>query len=272
MKGKIFLADSCAGGLGILKFFLKWAGKYDVYYLADGEKNPFGLRSKQEIYKIVESWLKSFNKDKKIVLFCISCNTASISIEKNVKILEKRYKIPIITMIDGAKSIIKEKKDQIKDKKVLLIGTKFTIASRVYKRLIKKEKPKRIFELNGTFSERFVARGLEKDRSAKIKMIKELSKFKNEGIESVYLGCTCYPFITKEIIKIYGNKVTFLDPAEEVSKLAKKILHNKNKNKPLKKCHFYITGDTKEWNNNLNIISRKAFGEKIKAKKIHINR
>ena len=98
------------------------------------------------------------------------------------------------------------------------------------------------------------------------------TKFKNKKIDTVYLGCTCYPFITEEIIKIYGKKIVFLDPAEDVSKLAKKILHNKSKNKALKKCCFYITGDTKEWNNNLNIISRKVFGETIKAKKIYINR
>jgi len=272
MEKKIFLADSCAGGLGVLKFFLKWAGKYDVFYLADGERNPFGLKPKQEIYKIVESWLKSFNKNKDIVLFCVSCNTASISIEKKVNMLEKKYKIPIVTMIDGARSIIKKKKDKIKDKKILLIGTKFTVASGVYRKLIKKEKPKKLFELNGTFSERFVAKGLEKNRSAKAKMIKELSKFKNKGVESIYLGCTCYPFIIKEIKELYGNKITFIDPAEEVSKLAKKILHDKDKNKLVRKCHFYITGDAKKWNENLNIISKKVFGEAIKARKIHIDR
>ena len=113
MKGKIFLADSCAGGLGVLKFFLGWAGKYEVYYIADGEKNPFGLKSKQEIYKIVESWLKSFDKSKRVVLFCISCNTASISLGERIKRLEEKYKIPIITMVNGAEIIIKKERNKI---------------------------------------------------------------------------------------------------------------------------------------------------------------
>lgn len=272
MKKDIFLADSCAGGISVLKFFLNWCGNYNIYYLADGKRNPLGLKSKQEISKIVESWLNYFNKDKISKLFCISCNTASISIEKRVRLLEKKYKIPIVTMIDGARSIIKKNKNKIQNKEVLLIGTKFTIASGVYKKLIMRKNPKNLFELNGTFSERFVARGLEKNEDARKKMLKELSKFKNKKIDTVFLGCTCYPFITREIKKIYGKNIHFLDPAEEVSNLAKKIIHSKNKKKNIDKCHFYITGNQKEWNNNLNIIFRKIFGKKVKTKLIYLDR
>jgi len=269
MEKDIFLADSCAGGISVLKFFLNWCGDYNVHYLADGEKNPFGLKSKQEIFKIVESWLNYFNKDKTSKLFCISCNTASISIEKKVRLLERKYKTPIVTMIDGAKSIIKKNKNKIRNKEVLIIGTKFTITSGTYRKLILREKPKNLFELIGTFSERFVARGVEKNEGARKKMLKELSKFKGKKIDTIFLGCTCYSFISREIKKIYGEKIYFLDPAEEVSKLAKKIIHGKNKKKNINECHFYVTGNQKEWNKNFNIIFRKIFGKKVKTNLIY---
>ncbi|KPJ56538.1 hypothetical protein AMJ49_04655, partial [Parcubacteria bacterium DG_74_2] len=124
-KGTILIADSCAGGLEILKYFLEWAGDYKIYYLADGEKNPFGQKTKKEVKDIVYSWIKNFqtsNDNLKIVV--VACNTASVAIKDQVSNLEKKFKIPIVTMIDGVEKSVYENKKILKNKNTLILGTR----------------------------------------------------------------------------------------------------------------------------------------------------
>lgn len=55
MKDKILVADSCSGSINLLKYLQKWANNYQIIYLSDYEKNPFGLKKQKEIINIVKS-------------------------------------------------------------------------------------------------------------------------------------------------------------------------------------------------------------------------
>lgn len=270
-KGTILIADSCAGGLGVLKYFLNWAGEYELCYLADGKRNPFGLKTKKEIRKIVIDWIKKFQKrSPNLVLIVIACNTASIAILDDKKTIEKRFGIPVITMMDGVRISLTKNLRKISRKKVLVTGTKYTINSGEYQKLLKEIKPKKLYSLYATKAEKFIARGLEKDQYFKKEVLNELSKYENNNIETIFLGCTCFEFIKRQMKKLYGNDIFFLNPAKEVSNKAKFILKPEEKRKILDKVKIYTTGDLKIWKRNINIISKKVFGKKLKVEKLRI--
>jgi len=185
MKPSILIADSCAGGLAVLKPFLEWAGDYNLIYLADGEKNPFGKKTKEEVSQIVKSWLDHF-KNENLHALIVACNTASIAIFNICNSLEREYNLPIITMISGTEEVLKKNTLKITNKNIVLFGTRLTVNSPIYKNIIEKYKPKKFFCLEGTETERIVARGLLNSKEEKINLIKEVSKYKDNNINCFF--------------------------------------------------------------------------------------
>lgn len=224
------IADSCSGGLSVLKYIEKWSGNYKIVYLADYEMNPFGIKSKDEIVSIVRSWFTNTNlarlEDVSIVI--IACNTASIAIKDERENLSKLYKVPIMSMIEGVAECYKNNEASIGNKNVAIMATKYTIKSGEYQKLIEKYHPNKIIRLIATKSEREVAWGTYNSVDGKINIADELSKYRSEKIDTVILACTCFKMIIDQIKDALRNNIVCLDPALEVSRLTKKILNIEN--------------------------------------------
>lgn len=270
-KGTILIADSCAGGLDVLRYFLDWAGEYELCFLADGKRNPLGLKNKAEIKGTVINWIKGFQKRSgNLALVVIACNTASIAVLKEIESINKKFGIPIVTMVDGVKRSLIKNFRKINKKGVLVTGTKYTINSGEYQRLLNEIKPRELHTLCVTKTERFIARGLEKDKNFKKEVVRELSKYKNRKIETIFLGCTCLEFARVEMRKLYRKDIFFLNPSIGVSEKSKEILNSKRKRKSLDEVKVYTTGDLRLWEENINLISRRIWGKKLKVKKMEI--
>ena len=272
-KESILIADSCAGGFGVLKYFLEWAGDYNIYYLADGEENPFGKKTKKEVKKIVCDWIKNFKRfSPNLKLVVVACNTASISIKDDRKAIEKEFNVSLVTMIDGTKSSIEKGKNSLKGKNNLIIGTRLTIDSKIYSELIENTSPLKVYQLIGEKTEKFVAKNLKNNIQAKKEMLIELNKYCKNRIDTILLGCTCYEFIKKELKSIYGKNTVFINPAKEVSEESKKILDYKKKKVNIKDAIIYTTGELDSWKRNLNHVSQKIFNKRLDIKKISLKR
>lgn len=270
MEETILIADSCAGGLSILKDFLEWSGNYNVIYLADGEKNPFGKKSEEEIKEIVISWIKNF-KSKNLKMLVIACNTASIAVKSIIKEISIEYNLPVVTMVESFERTCQRYKNKIKDKKIIIFGTTFTINSEAYRKITKKYFPKEIFYLDGTNSERLVARGLFNEDAQKKLLNKEISQYKSKSIDSVFLCCTCFEFIKEDLKKNYGKNINLINPSKEMSVLAKQILNIQNPlRKEIEKVDILTTGEIKEWTENINQVATRIFSKNLNVKKIKL--
>ena len=242
----------------------------ELVYLADGEKNPFGKKTKKQIVSIVEDWLKYFEAQNLIALV-IACNTASIAVESDLRFLEDKYEIPIITMVAGTRHLLNKNEAKINGKNIVLFGTKFTVHSQIYRNIIKKLSQKNIFLLDGTQTERLVARGLFKKREEEKVATQEIGEFIHKNIDYFFLGCTCFEFVKNKIKKIYPGKIKFLNPSKEISNITKKRLKvKKNKKMRLRNVKIYTTGELEEWKNNINILAKKVFHAYLPTKKLEI--
>ena len=272
MKNTILVADSCSGSINLIKYIQKWADNYQIIYLADYEKNPFGLKKQKEITNIVKSWLQHFlTKPNNIKLVIIACNTASIASTNEITKLSKQYKIPIISMIQGVESCFKINTDCILNKNVAIMATKYSIESKQYYKILKKYKPKKIINIIGTKCERAVAHGTYHTQEGQRDIEQELKTFKNKKINTVILACSCFQSISDQIKKILGKKIICLNPAKYVSASAKKTLKVQRKKKA-QKIIMYSTAKSINSINGIKLSSSNNLDKQIKIKFIKIRR
>lgn len=226
-KGDIFLFDSCAGGFGVMNHFMKWAGDYNITFVADYEKIPFGVQSKEDISKIVISWFKNYIstlENNSIKLIVIACNTASIASTEIMYSLIDQYDIPIVTMIDGFRSGIENNIKKVNGKNIGIFGTKYTIESGVYSKILKSYDPKEVYNIIGTNSEASVAKGFYQDSQGKKDIAGELLPFKDANIDTIILGCTRFEIIQSQIQNIFKRDIEFINPGFFVSEKAREVL------------------------------------------------
>jgi len=219
-KKVIIIADSGAGGISVLKYINNWAGHYNIEYLADYRKHPFGLKNRNEIQSIVKSWFECLVDKDKVCLFIIACNTASIASKKIKQKLVDNFGVPVVNMVEGVSECIKNNKINIRDKNVAIMATKYTIESGEYQKIIGKYKPTKVIGIIATNCEKEIAMGRHKSKEGKIVISEELKKYSGEKIDTVVLACTLFQSIKNQIIEILGVDVKCIDPAKEVSNLA----------------------------------------------------
>ncbi len=269
-KKTILIADSCACGIIVLKNLSDKIGEYNVIFLADGEMNPFGLKSKKEIINIVDGWLRYFNKISKLTLLVVACNTASIAINSFKNIISKKYNITIITMVDLLKLLLKDSAVFIGNRNIGVLGTKYTINSGLYFKLIKMAKPQKMVNFILTESEAVIARGQHNTNEGKNRILKNLKSYKEYSLDGVLLGCTCFCFIQEEIKIEFGKNLIYLDPGNMITEFFRQKRPFDESNKKLENVIFYTTGEIKEWSRNINSLAKIVFGQSVKIRHIKI--
>ncbi len=273
-KKEIFFFDSCAGGFGVMKPFLKWAGNYNITFVADYKKNPFGIKSEKNISSIVTSWFENYIcklEKRDIKLIVIACNTASIASMNIIDTLIQNYKIPILTMIDGLKASLSNNIQLIKNQNVGIFGTKYTIESNIYYKFIKNNGANKIFNIIGTKSEAAIAKGFYQEEKGDIDITNELKYFKKFNINTIILGCTCFELIQNQIQRVLGKDVKFINPSFFVSEKAKKTLNVKEVSEvDINSLNIISTKLNKESINGLNKSSNSYFGCQLDLSEIII--
>lgn len=195
----IGILDSGIGGVTVLKQILKLLPNEKYIYYSDSLRNPYGEKSKEEVFCYVDQIMHYFIKQNcKVVVF--ACNTATA-----LAIDEIRKKYPNIPII-GIEPAYKMVYDHAKEKQTLVMATPGTMES------------KRFLELyhhydNGKtvlLSCQNLAHLIEEGDYINIRSYLRENLPKDSRIEVVVLGCTHYPLIKKEIQSVLGP-VDFYD-------------------------------------------------------------
>ena len=101
MNQKIGILDSGIGGTTILKEIKKLLPKEEFIYYADNKNNPYGEKTEEEIYKIVNNIVKFLMYEKKCKMIVIACNTATTRCMKRLK--EQYKEIPFVGTVPAIK-------------------------------------------------------------------------------------------------------------------------------------------------------------------------
>ena len=237
----IGIFDSGAGGLTVLREVEKFLPFENIVYFGDTARVPYGNKSKSTIVKFSRQSVR-FLQTKKVKLIVIACNTSS-SLALNS--LKQTFNIPILGVIEaGINSAIKISQKR----RIGIIGTKATIKSNSYQKLIaKKNKSIKVYSQECPLFAPLIEEGILNGKIVKEAMKMYLKGLKDKGIDVIILGCTHYPLL-KHQISSYLKGVVVIDSAKEVASYAKGILKSKNllsekRRKP--KVEFYLSDEPK---------------------------
>jgi len=215
----VFIADSCIGGLSVVKSTWNSGSTSDVVFLADYAINPLGLKSDSAIADVVDRWLSHAEEHSDTLV--IACNTLSIRYQQ---LLRSKMPIPglkhIVSMVDCFAEMVKIEAERLVNRKVLIIGTEFTASQRLYPDILSAALPGiRIDTIAATKLERRIARFQPWDSKADNALTSDL-KQAIENTDIAVLACTCFPMVRAQLESLFPA-VIFLDPGAYCSNLLK---------------------------------------------------
>jgi glutamate racemase len=238
----IGIIDSGVGGLTVAKEVMRQLPHEQIVYLGDTARCPYGPRSAEEVLKF--TWeITQFLMERQIKMLVIACNTATaVALEE----IRSELRIPVLGVIHpGARTAIKNTVNY----QIGIIGTEGTVKSGAYEQALKSINRKTNVvslacpkfvplvesgEYNGPVAERVVA--------------ETLAPLRNQGLDTLILGCTHYPLLEPLIKRVMGDRVNVISSGEETAREVSTILHhngilNTTGEEPVHE--FYTTGSKK---------------------------
>jgi glutamate racemase len=256
--------DSGVGGLTVVSQLFGILPQEDIIYFGDTAHLPYGSKSKEAVTRYSLD-IANFLKAKKVKIIVVACNTAS---SFALSSLREKIDLPVIGVIEpGAKAAI----GTTRNFKIGIIGTEGTIKSRAFEEALKKiDKNIKVFSQPCPLFVPLVEEGwLDEPETSQIAK-KYLSPLKDEGIDTLILGCTHYPLLKELLGRIMGQEVSLIDTAEATAKaverrLGEKNLLRKGNRKAIYK--FFVSDDPEKFLQ----LGRRFLGKNIdKAKRVNL--
>jgi|BioPla2DNA2_1021312.scaffolds.fasta_scaffold00023_81 glutamate racemase len=266
-KNIIGVFDSGLGGLSILKYFLKELPNYHYYYLGDNARLPYGSKSPETIYQYTREAVDFLFKAG-CNLIIIACNTATAQALRRLQTdyLPKYY--PHRRLLGVIRPIAEEIANNKNSKRIGVLGTKATITSNAYEIELKKIKPSlKVISQSAPLLVPLIEENWLNRPETKMILAEYLRPLKKQRVDTVILGCTHFPFLYQEIVKIMGKKVFIPNPGALVAKSLKDYLnrHPELGLKPVKKPvrKYYTTDNPKLFKD----LAERFLAEKINTLK-----
>ena len=222
MKKAIGIFDSGVGGLTVYKAIRNAFPEEDIIYFGDTARVPYGPKSPNTI---IEYSLQNarFLLQQGIKILIIACNTSSAVA---LPALQKLTDIPIIGVIEpGAEQAAKTTINN----RIGVIGTEGTINSGAYPAAIKKFLPEvQIFSVACPLFVPLAEEGWLEHPAAELITKEYLTPLKEHKIDTLVLGCTHYPLLSKIIQQVMGQEVTLVDSAMAIADYLSIYLSSEN--------------------------------------------
>lgn len=214
--------DSGIGGLTILKEIEIRLPNENIIYYADQKNCPYGPRTQKEIIDICENITNTLIS-MGVKTIVIACNTATMAA---VKYLRMHYDIPFVAIEPAIKPATENSISGV----IGVIATKSSIESTQLQELCDRySSGKVIVSQSAVGLVDLVENGKEQSKETIELLHKYLDPMIEKGIDHLVLGCTHYPFLTKQIEEVIGNRsIKIVNPAASIAKRLEVVLKENN--------------------------------------------
>jgi len=214
----IGIFDSGVGGLSVLKAIRQQLPGEPVIYMADQAHVPYGSRSLEEVRGFSEA-ITRYLLARGAKLIVVACNTASAAALQSL-----RQTFPEVPFV-GMEPAVKPAAEGTHSGVVGVLATPATFQGALYASVVERF-------ANGVRLLQHTCPGLVAQieagelGTAKTRAILEnaLLPMLEQGIDTVVLGCTHYPFVIPLIEEIVGADVRVIDPAPAVARQVGRLL------------------------------------------------
>lgn len=232
--------DSGLGGLTAVKQIMNELPNENIIYFGDTGRVPYGTRSRETILKYTRGdirFLQTFDV-KVIVIACGTASSAALPMIKN------EFDVPIVGVIDAA---VYAAVRTTKNKKIGVIGTSGTIKSGEYEKQIKEyDRDMEVYSKACPMFVPLVENGYFDSKVTKLIVEEYLEEIRNEGVDTLILGCTHYPLLEKVIQEYMGKNVVLINSGAEVAKYLKKKLDDEMSHSTIideNQYRYYVSDD-----------------------------
>ena len=210
--------DSGVGGLTVVREIMRQTPEERIVYFGDTARLPYGSKSREQVLHCVRQ-IVHFLKEKEVKAIVAACNTASALA---LDTLEAELDIPVIGVVKpGAKTAVRA----TRNRRIGVIATHGTIGSELYTRYIHSLDPS--IEVFGKACPLFVPlveEGWTADPITEAVADRYLGELRENGVDTLILGCTHYPLLRRLIGRLMGPSVSLVNPAYETALGLKALL------------------------------------------------
>lgn len=252
--------DSGLGGLTAVKEIMDILPNENLIYFGDTGRVPYGTRSRDTIIKYSQEdirFLESFD----VKLVVVACGTVS---SVALPIIRNTCKTPIVGVVEAASEAALA---ATKNNRIGIIGTQGTVNSHAYSDyILKKNSYIKTFSKACPLFVPLVENGHFDTQVARLVIEEYLAEIKNEGVDTLILGCTHYPLLKNAIQDFMGSKVTLINSGAEIAKSIErdfpKLMHEQSG----KGEYRYFVSDNVETFGNLasSFLQRDINGQVMK--------
>ena len=248
--------DSGIGGLTVLKEVRKLLPSEHIVYLGDTARVPYGNRSAAAVtrYSLENA---RFLLSRGIKMLVVACNTSSAVA---LPVLKRRLSIPVVGVIEPPS---REAVARTRKKRIGVIGTRATIASRAYERTIRRLDPSaEVISRACPLFVPIVEEGLEADAIARLAVDKYLNDLRRLSIDVLVMGCTHYPILEPRIRELLGDAVYIVNTGKETAGEVREVLekHGCLRTSGRGGCDYFVTDAP----DKLSDLGSRVLGEPLK--------
>lgn len=210
--------DSGVGGLSVLRAIHSRLPLEATIYFADQAKVPYGERPLEEVRKLAEGVTRMM-MDEGAKLIVIACNTASAAALKHLRLLYPDF--PFV----GMEPAVKPAAEQTLSGKVGVLATPSTFHGELYASVVERfAKDVQIFEATCPGLVQQIEHGYLQTALTRRILQQALQPMLLEGVDTLVMGCTHFPFVIPLIQQIAGNGVRVIDPAPAIARQTERVL------------------------------------------------
>lgn len=232
--------DSGVGGLSVLRAIRIYLPKESVLYFADQAHVPYGSRPVEEVQEFSKE-ISRFLLDNGAKIIVVACNTASAAA---LQLLRQTF--PEVLFV-GMEPAVKPAAEHTKTSVVGVLATPTTFQGSLYASVVER------FATNVTLLQdtcpglvQQIEQGNLTGQKTRIILESVLHPMVEQGIDTIVLGCTHYPFVIPLILNIVGPNIRVIDPAPAVAQQVARLLNSTGKQRiDLQPgyLHFFTSGD-----------------------------
>lgn len=235
----IALFDSGLGGLSVMREVRSRLPQHDLLYFADTAYCPYGLKSVSFVQQR-SLQLGQFLSDYGAHLLVVACNTASSAA---LEVLRAELAIPIVGMEPGLKPAVAATRSGY----IGVLATSGTLAGERFARLVERFAYQQTVITQpcpGLVEQ--VERGAIDDPRTDALLKQYIDPLLAQGVDTLVLGCTHYPFLREPIARIVGPNITIIDTGPAV---ARQVMHMVSEHRITlgnSTTHYLTTGSADE--------------------------
>ncbi len=217
-SGPIGMFDSGVGGLSVLRALHAQLPDESVFYVADQVHVPYGSRSLEEVRSFAVG-VTRFLLEQGAKIIVVACNAASAAALHSLRAMFPQ--VPFV----GMEPAVKPAAEQTRSGVVGVLATPATFQGALYASVVERFAGNvRLLQDTCPGLVGQIERGALHDATTRAILEKALAPMLAQGIDTVVLGCTHYPFVIPLIQQIVGPAVRVIDPAPAVAQQVIRVL------------------------------------------------